>query len=123
MFGGKVFTERMRECYPDADICLNSPTRGKMPNSVIEAFAAGLPVVSTDAGGIPYVVRHGDIGFLSRCDDHESLGGQMLELLREPGLAAAVSARARRESLTRYVWPAVAVEWKRLYRDLTQLTA
>ncbi len=122
-FAGKVLPDRMREYYSDADIYLNSPNIDNMPNSVIEAFAAGLPVVSTDAGGIPYVVRHGDIGFLSRCDDHESLGGQMLELLREPGLAAAVSARARRESLTRYVWPAVAVEWKRLYRDLTQLTA
>ncbi len=118
-FKGKIPPERMREFYTAADVYLNSPNIDNMPNSVIEAYASGLPVVTTNAGGIPYIVRHGDTGFMTERNDHESLAKHVLTLLRDPELARSVSRRARDEALSRYVWPAVAVEWERLYRGLT----
>ena len=117
-FAGKIPPGRMREFYDAADVYLNSPNIDNMPNSVIEAYASGLPVVTTNAGGIPYIVRHGDTGFMSECNDHEALAAHVLTLLRDPALAAGVSSRARDEALTRYVWPAVATEWEKLYRGL-----
>jgi glycosyltransferase involved in cell wall biosynthesis len=47
-----------------------------MPGSILEAFAAGLPVVTTDAGGMPYKVTDGETGLLVRCADHEAMVAQ-----------------------------------------------
>ena len=122
-FVGKIPPQRMREFYDAADVYLNSPNIDNMPNSVIEAYASGLPVVTTNVGGIPYIVRHGETGFMSECNDHEALAAHVLALLRDPELAAGVSSRARDEALTRYVWPAVATEWEKLYRGLVGAAA
>ncbi|MEO5817804.1 MAG: glycosyltransferase family 4 protein [Gemmatimonadaceae bacterium] len=119
-FAGKVPPQRMREFYDAADVYLNSPNIDNMPNSVIEAFASGLPVVTTNAGGIPFIVTDGETGFMSACDDHEALARNALALVRTSGLAHAVAARARNVCLTRYVWEAVAVEWETLYRGLVR---
>jgi glycosyltransferase involved in cell wall biosynthesis len=117
-FAGKVPPQRMREFYDAADVYLNSPNIDNMPNSVIEAFASGLPVVTTNAGGIPFIVTDGETGFMSECNDHDALARNALALVQSPGLAQAVAARARNVCLTRYVWEAVAVEWEKLYRGL-----
>jgi glycosyltransferase involved in cell wall biosynthesis len=119
-FVGKVAPERMREFYAAADVYLNSPNIDNMPNSVIEAFASGIPVVTTNAGGIPFIVTHGETGLMVACDDHEALAAQALSLLDAPARALEIAARARAECLTRYVWPSVAVEWEDLYRGLVQ---
>ena len=117
-FRGKTAPEDMARLYDEADIYLNSPNIDNMPNSVIEAFAAGLPVVTTNAGGIPYIVQHDRTGLLVDCDDDDALAREAMRLLEEPGLASRLSRTARQECLTRYVWPAVAPEWERLYRGL-----
>jgi glycosyltransferase involved in cell wall biosynthesis len=119
-FTGKVPPERMREFYGDADIYLNSPNIDNMPSSIIEAFASGIPVVTTNAGGIPFIVTDGETGFMVECNDHEGLARRALALVRAPALAQQVAARAREVCLTRYVWNAVAVEWENLYRGLMQ---
>ena len=116
-FVGKVAPERMREFYDAADVYLNSPAIDNMPNSIIEAYAAGIPVVTTNAGGIPYVVTHADTGFMVESDDHEGMARCALELIHVPE-RALVAVRARDVCLRRYVWPAVAAEWERLYRGL-----
>ena len=120
-FTGKVPPQRMREFYDAADVYLNSPNIDNMPNSVIEAFASGLPVVTTNAGGIPFIVTDGETGLMSECGDHEALARNALAVVTTSGLAQAIAARARTVCLTRYVWEAVAVEWERLYRGLMQL--
>lgn len=117
-FTGMVPPQCMREFYGAADVYLNSPNIDNMPNSVIEAFASGIPVVTTNAGGIPFIVTDGDTGFMVECNDHEALARRALALVRTPALARDVAARARAVCLSRYVWEAVAVEWENLYRGL-----
>jgi L-malate glycosyltransferase len=117
-FLGRVPPERMSELYDEADVYLNSPNIDNMPGSIIEAYAAGLPVVTTDAGGIPYIVRHGETGLMVPCNDAPALAAASLRLLREPGLARRLSAQARADCLRYYVWPAVEAEWVSLYAEL-----
>jgi L-malate glycosyltransferase len=117
-FAGSVPPERMREFYGAADVYLNTPNIDNMPNSVIEAFASGIPVVTTNAGGIPFIVTDGETGFMVECNDHEALAQRALTLVRNPALARQVATRARDVCLTRYVWKAVAGEWENLYRGL-----
>ena len=117
-FTGRVAPERMPALYDAADIYLNAPDIDNMPNSVIEAYAAGLPVVTTNAGGIPYIVRDGETGLMVPCGDDAALAGAALRLLREPGLADGLALRAREECVTRYTWDAVRHEWADLYAGL-----
>jgi glycosyltransferase involved in cell wall biosynthesis len=119
-FVGRVPPDRMGQLYDDADIYLNSPDIDNMPGSIIEAYAAGLPIVTTDAGGIPYIVRHEETGLMVPRNDAPGMAAAALRLLREPGLARRVSANARAECLRKYVWPAVEAEWKALYSQLVR---
>src|SRR5690606_27227995 len=99
-FVGPVQPGGMAALYDSADIYLNSPSIDNMPNSVIEAFAAGLPVVSTDAGGIPFIVRHEENGLLVSVDDHEGLAREALRLLDDEALSASIARAARSECLS-----------------------
>jgi glycosyltransferase involved in cell wall biosynthesis len=123
-FLGQVAPSRMPELYDAADVYLNSPNIDNMPNSVIEAFAAGIPVVTTNAGGIPFIVRNEKTGLLVSCDDHEALADAALRLVGDPSLAVRLADAARAELLEKYTWPAVHREWRRAYGlDAKQGTA
>ena len=117
-FLGRVVPDRMGALYDRADVYLNSPNIDNMPGSIIEAYAAGLPVVTTDAGGIPYIVRDGETGLMVPRGDADAMAAAALRVLREPGLAERLSATAREECLRRYVWPAVEAEWVAVYEGL-----
>lgn len=115
-FVGRTPHEQMGALYDRADIYLNSSNIDNMPLSILEAFAAGLPVVTTDAGGIPFVVRDRENGLMVPRDDHVAMAASIVRLLREPSLAARLASTARDECLSKYVWPAVRGEWERVYQ-------
>ncbi|HJU74635.1 MAG TPA: glycosyltransferase family 4 protein [Gemmatimonadaceae bacterium] len=115
---GPVPPSAMAQLYDAADVYLNAPSIDNMPNSIIEAYAAGLPIVTTDAGGIPYIVSADRTALMVSRDDDVALAANALRLIQEPGLAARLADTARQECLTKYVWPAVREEWTRLYRRL-----
>jgi glycosyltransferase involved in cell wall biosynthesis len=117
-FLGRVEPAEMPALYAEADLYLNSSEIDNMPLSLIQAFAAGLPVVTTDAGGIPYLVRHERTGLLVRRGDAPGLAAGVLRLLAEPAWAAELSAAARWEC-RRYTWEAVRSDWLHLYRELS----
>jgi len=113
----------MGRLYAEADIYVNASTIDNMPTSIIEAFAAGLPVATTGAGGIPYIVEHERTGLLVAERDPAALAAAVLRLLREPGLARRLSTAARAECEQRYVWPAVREQWETLYHELVESRA
>ena len=115
---GAVVPEAMGRLYDAADIYVNASTIDNMPTSIIEAFAAGLPVATTGAGGIPYVVDHERNGLLVPERDPEALASAVFRLLHEPGLAHRLASAARAECEKRYVWPAVRDQWEALYHSL-----
>lgn len=117
-FVGHVAPSDMGRYYDWADVYLNAPNIDNMPGSILEAFACGLPVVTTNAGGIPFIVRDGENGLLVEAGDHEALGRAALRVLEDPESAALRADAARQECLERYTWPAVRREWEALYRDL-----
>ena len=114
-FVGAVRPQTMGALYDAADVYLNAPNIDNMPNSIVEAFAAGLPVVTTRAGGIPYIVDHEKTGLLVDCNDDAALAAASLRLLRDSRLAACLSDRARAEVLSKYTWSAVHRDWRRVY--------
>ncbi len=118
-FVGRVAPDEMPQLLDRSDVYLNSPNIDNMPNSIIEAFAAGLPVVSTNAGGIPYICDDGRTALLVSTGDAEHLAAQTLRLLDDDELAQTIIAEARREC-TKYSWKNVREKWIRIYEDLSR---
>ncbi|MFW6202486.1 MAG: glycosyltransferase family 4 protein, partial [Gemmatimonadota bacterium] len=119
-FLGPVAPERMPALYGEADIYLNAPNIDNMPVSVLEAYAAGLPVVTTDAGGIPYIVRDGETGLLVPRDDDRALADAAIRVIEDPDLGRRLVRNAHRECQAKYVWSAVRDEWRSLYREIVE---
>jgi glycosyltransferase involved in cell wall biosynthesis len=116
-FAGRVHPDAIADQYAAHDIYIQSPSIDNMPTSVLEAFASGLPVVSTEAGGMPAIVTHGVHGLLAPIDDHVALARHALDLLDDEASAARY-ARAAREAAESCTWAAVRGQWLRTYRAL-----
>jgi glycosyltransferase involved in cell wall biosynthesis len=85
-----------------------------MPLSVLEAFASGMPVVSTNVGGIPSILRNAVDGLLVPDNDDEALATGVLKLLSDPMFARGLAGSAHR-TLSAYEWPVVREGWLRAY--------
>jgi glycosyltransferase involved in cell wall biosynthesis len=118
-FTGRIEHEYIYQYYSNADIFLNASKVDNQPLSIIEAFASGLPVVTTNAGGIPYMVTDGETGFVVPVGDYHALADRALELLTRQNTAMTMVQRARAE-VKRYTWEVVCEQWLRLYHDLAQ---
>jgi len=116
-FIGLVPHEKIAELYDSVDIYLNSPNLDCMPGSLIECFASGLPIVSTNAGGIPYIVEDGRTGLLVDLDDHEALAKKAMFLLENSDAAEKIIADSHAES-KKYLWDDVRTKWLNLYTGL-----
>ncbi len=116
-FIGLVPQEKIAELYDSADIYLNSPNLDCMPGSLIECFSSGLPIVSTNAGGIPYIVKDGETGLLVEKNDHRALAEKAMFLLENTEFAGQIITNGFAES-TKYQWESVKDKWLNLYFEL-----
>jgi glycosyltransferase involved in cell wall biosynthesis len=86
--------------------------------AVLEAMAAGLPVVASRVGGIPEAVQEGKTGLLVAKEEPEALAAAIAELLQDPARAARMGAEGRRRVLAEFSMEAMADRYERLYQDL-----
>lgn len=102
-FYGKVEHAKIQDYYNQYDIFINASNVDNQPGVILEAFASGLPVVSTKAGGIPYMIKDGMTGFLVEKEDWRTLAERVIQLLKEPELALLLANNARMEC-QKYSW-------------------
>jgi glycosyltransferase involved in cell wall biosynthesis len=114
-FTGVATRDQIGKYYDQADIFINASWLDNMPVSVIEAFGAGTPVVTTSPECMPYLVEHERTGLLSPVGDAKALAGNVLRLLREPELARRLAENAHRES-EKYRWQIVREQWLNVYK-------
>jgi glycosyltransferase involved in cell wall biosynthesis len=92
------------------------PSRSEaFPNALIEAMATALPVVATDVGGIPEVVRPGVNGQLVPPDDIDALAEAVLALMDDPAAAAALGRAARADVERHYTIDRMVERFEQLY--------
>lgn len=116
-FVGRVAPQEIPAYCSLADIYIQTPAADNMPLSILEAFASGLPVVSTDVGGVPAVLTHGKHGLLAPDGDAEAIAAQVIDLVERPEYAKQLAAAAH-ASCAQYDWQNVRGSWLRLYRRL-----
>lgn len=113
-FVGRVEPEAMPHLCDEADIFLNSSVIDNQPVSVLEAFASGLPVVSTGTGDLATLVRDGETGLIVPPGNPHAMADAIVRLIRDPQQAVAMTRRARQET-ERYTWAHVRQEWAAVY--------
>jgi L-malate glycosyltransferase len=101
-----------------ADIFINTNSIDNTPVAVLEACAMGLPVVSTDVGGVPDLLTEGVTGLLVKDNDVESMVAAIERLLQDPGLAGRLSENGLRLANS-CSWINVMPVWKQLIAELT----
>lgn len=105
-FTGRVDNEGMAAIYRRADVMVNPSLADNMPISVLEALASGVPVVSTNVGGVPHLVEHEKTAMLVPVHDPEAMADAILSLLSDPEKSKNM-ARAGLEAVQQYAWPNV----------------
>ncbi|HEU5347585.1 MAG TPA: glycosyltransferase family 4 protein [Ktedonobacterales bacterium] len=117
VFAGRIPHEEIPAMLSAADIvALPSDDEG-MPLSLLEAMAAGLPVVATRVGAIPEIIEDGEMGLLVRPGSPHALAQAIDELLRDPETARRLSASGREQVLARYDQRIMVAGYERVLRD------
>lgn len=112
-FTGKLSKEDWIKLSKDYNIFINTTHFDNTPISVIEAMALGLPVVSTNVGGIPFLLEHNENALLVNDNDVEDMTRQINRLITESNLAANLSQKGK-ESVKDFDWEVVKKQWSEL---------
>ncbi len=81
----------------------------------LESFAARVPVVVSDAGGLPEVVRHGETGIVTRRDDPTAIAEGILQVLNHPQFSAKLVEQAYQDLEERFRWDQIAAQTEVVY--------
>jgi len=114
-FLGRLDRPDIVALYHAADAMLNPSRVDNMPNSVLEALACGVPVVSTEVGGVPYMVRDGETALLVEVDQPEAMAAALLRLAGDEELRAALIQRGA-QVVAQYGWSSVRPLWLKTYQ-------
>lgn len=113
-FVGRVEPADMPGVYDASDIFLNASVVDNQPLSILEAFASGLPVVSTPTGDIAAMVRHEETGLVVPPLDARAIADAVVRLLEDEAMARGLARRARREAAAAD-WSSVKLAWSGVY--------
>lgn len=116
-FTGRLEVAQMVGLLRDADVALNASRADNTPNALLEAAACGVPIVTTDAGGIPYLLTHGKTAWLTPVDSPEHLAAGVKRVLTDALLRQSLRESAL-ELASSCSWPAVRSQWLDLYAQL-----
>ena len=99
---GTVSEARLRDELLDADIFIHPSYIDNSPNSICEAQYLGVPVISTNVGGIGSLVKHHETGFLVPSNDPYSMASYILLVINDKDLSASLGRNAREAALVRH---------------------
>ena len=102
-FVGQVPNTEIYRYLNDADIMVSSSRFDNMPVSVLEGFKAGLLVISSNVGGVPYMIEDGKNGLLFDSDNDAQMAGKMIAAVEHPEASLRMIENAR-HCLDDYKW-------------------
>ena len=105
-FLGRVPNEKIAELYNVSDFALNASDIDNLPVSILEAFASGCIVVSTKAGGIPFIVKHRKSGFLVELGDYVNIAREVKWALEHQEETIRIVQNANND-IKQYSWDSV----------------
>ncbi|MFT5334039.1 MAG: glycosyltransferase involved in cell wall biosynthesis [Halioglobus sp.] len=115
-FVGRIGAGQIVEFYQSANVMLNPTTVDNMPNSVLEALACGVPVVTTNVGGIPYIVEHEETALMVPVGDFQKMAEHVVRLYNSPELVQKLIGNGL-AAVKPYSWPEVKHQWLSAYES------
>lgn len=109
-FPGKLSKPDIVSLSEDYCIFLNTSNVDNTPVSVMEAMALGLPVVSTNVGGMPYTIKNEQTGLLVSPEDPKAMTAACIKLISQPEFSAQLAKYARIE-VENFDWERVKHQW------------
>lgn len=113
---GKVAKHDVPVWLNASDIFINTTNIDNTPTSVLEAMACGLCIVTTDVGGIRYLLEDEHDALLVPPDDPEAMALATRRVLRDPELAVKLSANARKK-VEAFDWAIILPRWQQLFSE------
>ncbi|MFH6769629.1 glycosyltransferase family 4 protein [Gaetbulibacter aquiaggeris] len=110
IFTGKLSKNEWIKMSTDYNVFLNTTNFDNMPVSVIEAMALGLPIISTNVGGLPFLINHNEDGILVNRDDVSEFVDAIKEIRSCPDKAIKLAQNARRK-VEGYDWDKIKSQW------------
>lgn len=121
-FTGRLDNEKIAALYQEADVMVNASLVDNMPISILEALASGVPVVSSNAGGIPYLVTHEKNALLVSPADPAAMAEAVLRVLDDRDLAERLIEEGLKLS-QKFAWLNVRERWLSVYQQVLSPTA
>jgi len=117
-FGGMIRREQLRDVFSRASLLVLPSLEDNCPMSVLEAMAAGVPVIASAVGGIPELICHGQTGLLIDPRSSTSILTSMERILFNPAFASGLADAAKIEARTRFHPRSIAEAHLNIYREL-----
>ncbi|HKQ18681.1 MAG TPA: glycosyltransferase family 4 protein [Candidatus Eisenbacteria bacterium] len=114
-FVGRVENDAMPALYRETDVMLNPSLADNMPISILESLASGVPIVTTNVGGIPFLVRERETALLVSSGDEKAMAAAIEDLWSDKEQAARQS-RAGLALAQEYTWARIRERWAAVYR-------
>jgi glycosyltransferase involved in cell wall biosynthesis len=116
---GRVPKSEIPQHLARADIFINTTNVDNTPISVLEALSAGLCVISTAVGGIPYLLEHERTALLVPPNDADAMSVAIERVVVDPALAARLSREGRSIALE-HDWAPVLAQWQQLLGEVAR---
>lgn len=116
-FTGRLSKEDWIQLSQDHSIFINTTNFDNLPVSIIEGMALGMPIVSTNVGGVPYLVDDNVNGLLVAPDNSKAMADAIVSLLEDPIKTAAISTAARNKA-EQFDWAVVKLAWDKLFSGI-----
>ena len=113
-----AFQKDIPKLLPALDLFVSASLHEGMPNAILEAMAAGLPVVATDVGGTPEVVQDGQTGFLVPPGEYEALAISICKLLEDPDLRCRMGKEGKERVAKNFSIEQMTQQFEQLYEQL-----
>ena len=118
-FLGKLNSEQIADKMVSSDLFVHPSHVDNSPNSISEAMMVGMPVIATNVGGIPSLIKNRGNGLLFQDGDSLDLASKILELSENKELSKRLGENARDTSLERHDKEKVIEDLLTVYRSLT----
>lgn len=110
-FTGVLPKEEWHKKAKDFDLFINTTNFDNTPVSVMEAMALGLPVVSTNVGGMPFLINHTIDGILVDKENENQMATAIIKIIEDNNLSLALQGRKKAES---FAWSEVKQKWNQI---------
>jgi len=118
-FRGFMESADLSRLYNECDLFLHCPLVDESPVALVQAFASGLPIVTTDADGLLHMVRDKVNAMVAPLGNHVGLSDAIIELVENEELCESLSRQGRTEA-EKYLWSRVRQDWVNLYKGMVK---